>query len=73
MQPSIRIKDLPGSERPRERLAQQGAEALRNADLLAILLRTGHKGFSAIQLAERLLARFRKLGSAGAGFAGRIT
>lgn len=61
MQPSIRIKDLPGSERPRERLAQQGAEALRNADLLAILLRTGHKGFSAIQLAERLLARFESL------------
>jgi DNA repair protein RadC len=61
MQPSIRIKDLPGSERPRERLAQQGAEALRNAELIAILLRTGLKGISAIQVAEQLLAKFETL------------
>ena len=61
MQPSLRIKDLPGSERPRERLARQGAEALRNADLIAILLRTGLKGVSAIQVAEQLLSRFTTL------------
>jgi DNA repair protein RadC len=61
MQPSIRIKDLPGSERPRERLAEQGAEALRNAELIAILLRTGLKGTSAIQVAEELLRRFETL------------
>lgn len=61
MQPSLRIKDLPGNERPRERLAQLGAAALRNADLLAILLRTGHKGVSAIQVAEQLLTRFETL------------
>ena len=61
MQPSIRIKDLPGSERPRERLALQGAEALRNAELIAILLRTGLKGASAIQIAEQLLTRFERL------------
>jgi DNA repair protein RadC len=61
MQPSLRIKDLPGSERPRERLAQHGAEALRNADLIAILLRTGLKGVSAIQVAEQLLSRFETL------------
>ena len=58
MQPSIRIKDLPGSERPRERLAQQGAEVLRNAELIAIILRTGLKGVSALQVAEHLLTRF---------------
>lgn len=58
MQPSLRIKDLPGSERPRERLAEQGAESLRNAELIAILLRTGFKGASAIQVAEELLRRF---------------
>jgi DNA repair protein RadC len=61
MQPSLRIKDLPGSERPRERLAQQGADALRNAELIAILLRTGLKGVSAIQVAEQLLSRFETL------------
>jgi DNA repair protein RadC len=61
MQPSLRIKDLPGSERPRERLAQHGADALRNADLIAILLRTGLKGVSAIQVAEQLLSRFETL------------
>lgn len=61
MQPTLRIKDLPGSERPRERLAEQGAEALRNADLIAILLRTGLKGVSAIQVAEQLLSRFETL------------
>lgn len=61
MQLGIRIKDLPGNERPRERLAQQGAEALRNAELIAILLRTGLKGVSAIQVAEQLLSRFESL------------
>jgi DNA repair protein RadC len=61
MQPSIRIKDLPGSERPRERLAEQGAEALRNAELIAILLRTGLKGVSALQVAEQLLQKFESL------------
>src|SRR5512133_3062340 len=61
MQASLRIKDLPGSERPRERLAQHGAEALRNAELIAILLRTGLKGVSALQVAEQLLSRFGTL------------
>jgi DNA repair protein RadC len=58
---NLRIKDLPGSERPRERLAEQGAEALRNAELIAILLRTGRKGFSVIQIAEELLQKFETL------------
>jgi DNA repair protein RadC len=61
MQASIRIKDLPGRERPRERLAEQGADALRNAELIAILLRTGVQGVSAIQVAEELLRRFETL------------
>src|ERR1041385_7699241 len=61
MQPTLRIKDLPGSERPRERLAERGAEALRNAELIAILLRTGLKGVSAIHVAEQLLSRFESL------------
>jgi DNA repair protein RadC len=58
---ALRIKDLPGQERPRERLAECGADALRNAELIAILLRTGMKGISAIQMAEQILSRFRTL------------
>ncbi|MEW6303911.1 MAG: DNA repair protein RadC [Verrucomicrobiota bacterium] len=52
------IRDLPENERPRERLALHGAEALRNAELIAILLRTGLKGMSAIQVAERMMQKF---------------
>jgi DNA repair protein RadC len=55
------IKELPYSERPRERLAEHGADALRNAELIAILLRTGLKGTSAIQVAEHVLQRFLTL------------
>ena len=61
MTPGSRTKDLPISERPRERLAQHGAESLSNADLLAILLRTGLRGQSAVSVAEQLLARFGRL------------
>jgi DNA repair protein RadC len=56
-----RIKDLPDSERPRERLMAQGADALKNAELIAILLRTGMKGLSALDIADRLLQRFGTL------------
>ena len=59
----IRIKDLPRYERPRERLLLLGADALRNAELIAILLRTGLKGTSAIDVAEQLLRRFGTLGA----------
>jgi len=61
LQPALLIKDLPQEERPRERLASLGAEALRNAELIAILLRTGLKGTSAIQVAEQLLQRYPSL------------
>nr|MBI2905736.1 DNA repair protein RadC [Chloroflexota bacterium] len=50
-----RIGDMPTEDRPRERLAQSGAEALNPPELLAILLRTGLKGENAVRLAERLL------------------
>jgi DNA repair protein RadC len=57
----ILIRDLPEGERPRERLCELGADALRNAELIAILLRTGMKGVSAIQIAEQLLQKFGSL------------
>jgi len=61
MAESIRIKDLPDSERPRERLVALGADALKTSELIAILLRTGMKGVSAIQVAEQLLQKFGSL------------
>jgi DNA repair protein RadC len=57
------IREMPGNERPRERLMEFGADALRNAELIAILLRTGMKGFSAIQIAEQLIKKFSTLES----------
>lgn len=57
----VRIHDLPEQERPRERLVARGAEALSNAELIAILLRTGMKGLSAIHIAEQLLRKFGTL------------
>jgi DNA repair protein RadC len=52
------IKDLPAALRPREKLLAHGAAALGDAELLALLLRTGLKGTGVLQLAERLLSEF---------------
>lgn len=52
------ISDWPEGERPRERLLKQGAAALSDAELLAIYLRVGVRGKSAVDLARELLARF---------------
>lgn len=49
------IRDLPAEERPRERLLSQGPEALSDAELLAVLLRTGTRGKSVVALATDLL------------------
>ena len=54
----LTIKDLPINERPRERLANYGAESLSNSELLAIILRSGVKGDTAIDVANRLLKQF---------------
>jgi len=61
MSDGIRIKDLPENERPRERLAALGAQALRDAELIAILLRSGTQGRSALQVADELLHQFKSL------------
>ncbi|MBI4809457.1 MAG: DNA repair protein RadC [Nitrosomonadales bacterium] len=55
------ITDWPAGERPREKLLQRGAAALSDAELLAIFLRTGVVGKSAVDLARELLARFGSL------------
>lgn len=55
---TLSIKELPSDERPRERLVKYGADALSNAELLAIILRVGTPEYSAIGLAEHMLGRF---------------
>ncbi|MDP9064721.1 MAG: DNA repair protein RadC [Pseudomonadota bacterium] len=55
------IRDWPSSERPREKLLDKGAAALSDAELLAILLRTGSRGRSALDMARDLLDHFRSL------------
>jgi DNA repair protein RadC len=59
--PTYRITDLAENDRPRERLAKQGAGALSKAELLAILLRVGVKGENAVQVAQRLLNHWHGL------------
>ena len=60
--PVYRITDLHAEERPRERLAALGPQALANAELIAILLRVGVPGENAVQVGQRLLQAFDGLG-----------
>jgi DNA repair protein RadC len=55
------IREWPSSERPREKLLQMGPQSLSEAELLAILLRTGTRGQSALDLARALLVEFGSL------------
>ncbi|MEX2104852.1 MAG: DNA repair protein RadC, partial [Bacilli bacterium] len=64
MEKGLMVRDVPLEERPRERMMNMGAEYLTNADLLAILLRTGSHTESVMNLANRVLAKvenFRNL------------
>src|SRR5436190_19893535 len=56
------FKDIPASARPREKLLALGPAALADAELIALLLRTGLPGCSVLQLADQLLATFGGLG-----------
>ncbi len=55
---SNRLTSAPKDERPRERLLADGAASLRTADLLAILIRTGRRGESALQAGEKIVAQY---------------
>src|SRR5262249_37564280 len=70
-QSSPRVHDAPVADRPRERLLSSGAAALRTAELLAILIRSGRPGESALQAGEKVAARFKdqidRLADAGRG------
>jgi len=63
MNESLRLKDQPASERPRERLVAHGVAALSNAELVAILLRSGLKGANAVEIGRQLLQKFGSLHS----------
>jgi DNA repair protein RadC len=52
------VREMPEEDRPRERLARLGPEALRDAELLAVLFRTGTREVGAVGLAERVLKHF---------------
>jgi DNA repair protein RadC len=57
----LRIADWPPQERPRERLLAQGADHLSDAELIAVCLRSGVPGKSAVELGRELIAQFRGL------------
>jgi len=63
MASGLKIRDQPLNERPRERLASHGAAALSNAELIAILVRTGLKGMNAVDIGNQLLHQFGSLQS----------
>lgn len=74
MPTSLRLKDQPASERPRERLAERGADALSSAELVAILLRTGLKGTNVLEVARQLVTKFGTLNAlAGASLEDLLT
>lgn len=67
------IKQWPEGERPREKLLERGAAALSDAELLAILLRVGTRGMSAVDLARYLLQEFGSLGRLMSAEVGKLS
>ncbi len=55
----MKIKDIPKIDRPREKLERYGVEKLKDAELLAILLRTGTKDINVLKLSEKILNKFK--------------
>lgn len=57
----MKVKDLPLDDRPREKLVLRGSQSLSDSELLAILIRTGSKGKSVIQIAQDLIKKYGSL------------
>jgi len=57
----LTIRELPDQEKPREKLLQRGVDSLTDAEILAILLRTGIPGCNVVELAQKLLQRYGTL------------
>ena len=66
------IRELPLSERPRERLQHAGAGSLSNAELLAIILRIGGRGENVLDMAQRLLSTYHGLGGLARASCGEL-
>lgn len=66
---AVMVREMPAEERPRERLARYGADVLRTAELIAILLRTGKAGSDVMSVAEGLVRDFGLEGLARASVA----
>ncbi len=64
--PQLLVRDLPIDERPRERLLNGGAQGISDAELVAVLLRTGTRGKSAMNLARELLSDVGGIGGLAA-------
>ncbi|MFH1561743.1 MAG: UPF0758 domain-containing protein, partial [Patescibacteria group bacterium] len=54
-----KIKDIPKSDRPREKLVKNGPQFLNNSELLAILIGSGYKGKNVLQLAKDILSKYQ--------------
>ncbi len=63
-----KIKDLPKIERPREKLIQYGPAHLSNSELLAIILRSGKKGENVVDLANKILKKYKAENLPGLSF-----
>jgi DNA repair protein RadC len=55
----LKIREMPQDDRPREKLIARGASALTDSELIAILLRTGLPGANAVDVAGKLLERYK--------------
>ena len=62
----LKIREMPQDERPREKLLARGPDALTNAELIAILLRTGRRGMNVVEVARELLDRYKSFAWASA-------
>ena len=63
MTAQLKIREMPADDRPREKLVARGAAALSDAELLAILLRTGVQGANVVEVARQLIAKYGSLES----------
>ncbi|MGH7939297.1 MAG: RadC family protein, partial [Bryobacteraceae bacterium] len=63
MSAPLKIREMPIDDRPREKLASRGASALSDAELIAILLRTGVEGANAVEVARQLIEEYGSLGA----------
>lgn len=57
IQRNFTIKELPETERPREKMYENGAESLSNEELIAVIIRTGSRQESAVELSKRVISR----------------